>query len=447
MKNIIYKSLLFSSLAGLVISCKPNFKDPKVDKGSVDASRYVALGNSITAGYADGALYYEGQQNSYANILAEQLKLIGGGEFKIPYLPAASIGVGGDGGAPFKLDYSTDCLGVTSLGPVRTATVGDLSVFSSNIYASAGPFNLMGVPGAKAITAIFPGYGNPALGTGNYNPFFTRIASNPATASMLSDAEAQNPTFFTLFLGNNDVLAYALAGGASDFITPTANFNAAIDTLVEHLTKNGAKGVIANIPDVTSIPHFNTIPYNALALTQPLADQLNGLYGPLGVGISFHVGNNAFVIKDASAALGFRQIKSNELLVLTTPLDSIKCHNYGSLVPIPDKYVLTETEIANIQSAVAVFNSKLKAVADAKGLAFVDVNAFMANAKDGIVYNGIDINAQFVKGGAFSLDGIHLTPLGNALLANEFIKSINAKYGSSIPQVDASKYRGVKFPN
>ena len=61
-------------------------------------------------------------------------------------------------------------------------------------------------------------------------------------------------------------------------------------------------------------------------------------------------------------------------------------------------------------------------------------------------YNGINLSTTFVSGGAFSLDGVHLTPIGNALLANEFIKAINTTYGSTLPMVDATKYSGVKFP-
>ena len=114
--------------------------------------------------------------------------------------------------------------------------------------------------------------------------------------------------------------------------------------------------------------------------------------------------------------------------------------------PIPNAYVLTATEITSINNAISAYNTKLKATADAAGLAYADVNSFFKTVKTGIVYNGVGINAQFVAGGAFSLDGIHLTPLGNALLANTFIKAINSKYGSSIPQVDATKYKGVAFP-
>ena len=153
------------------------------------------------------------------------------------------------------------------------------------------------------------------------------------------------------------------------------------------------------------------------------------------------------MIVDASAPGGVRQIKSNEYILLGTPQDSLKCAGWGSSKPLADQYVLNEREVLNLKEAAAAYNAKIKTVAEEKGLAFVDVNAFMANAKKGIVFNGITSSAAFVSGGAFSLDGIHLTPRGNAMLANEFIKAINLTYGSTINLVDITKYNGVAFPN
>jgi hypothetical protein len=270
------------------------------------------------------------------------------------------------------------------------------------------------------------------------------MASHPTNASMLTDAMAQNPTFFSLLIGSDDVMAYAMAGGSSTSITSTTAFNVAIDSIINGLTKNGAKGVIGNIPDLIDLPFFTTIPYNGLTLTQSLADQLNPLYAPLGM--SFSAGDNPFIIADADSTLGRRKIQPDEFLVLTTPLDSIKCYNWGSLTPIPERFCLKKSEIDAIQTAITNYNIKLRTLAQAKGLAFVDVNAFYKKIKSGIVYNGVAINAEFVKGGMFSLDGIQLNPLGNAMLANEFIKAINQTYSSSIQQVDVTKYRGVVFP-
>ena len=93
-----------------------------------------------------------------------------------------------------------------------------------------------------------------------------------------------------------------------------------------------------------------------------------------------------------------------------------------------------------------IFNNKLKSVCQLKNLAYVDAYAFYNSIFTGIVYNGVTVNAQFVKGGAFSLDGTNLNPLGNALLTNECIKAINTQYKSKIPQLNANLYRGVVFP-
>lgn len=445
MKNISFYTIA-TATAVIVGSCKPSLDAPNPSKGGIDPSKYVAIGNSITSGYADNALYYDGQMVSYANLLAEQLKTVGGGDFVQPLVGMSSVGVGSSLNGRYTLGYKTDCKGVTSLAP--NAAAGDVSIFFTSVAAN-GPFNNMGVPGAKAITVVAPGYGNPANGLGKYNPFFYRMTTDPVNASMLSDAVKQNATFFSLFIGNNDVLGYASSGGTSDKITPSAGapgigFDASIDAIVSSMTANGAKGVIANIPDITNLPLFTTVPYNGLVLDAQSAAGLNFVYGPLGM--SFKEGNNAFIIRDSIGPWeGPRQITADEYILLNVPQDSIKCGSYATK-GIPSQYVLTAPEVKKVRDAIAAYNAKLKAVADANGFAFVDVNAFMAKVKTGIVYNGVNITTTFVSGGAFSLDGVHLTPLGNAMLANEFIKAINSKYGSTIPQVNAAKYHGVAFP-
>lgn len=439
------------ALLFMATACKPKFDVPDPEKGEIDASRYVAIGSSMTAGFSDGALYYEAQQNSFAAILAEQLKAIGGGEFTSPAISAASSGISIIPGntmnvaAKFKLGYKTDCKNVTSLSPVRLPATESYAVFSSNVYAS-GPFRNMGVADAKSFHVTYAGYGNPAnAGTGYYNPWFGRMASGNS-ASVLSDAMSQNPTFFTLNLGISDVLSYAMAGGAYDSITAQSRFDAHIDLIVNQLTANGAKGLVMGIPDFTRFPYFTTIPYNGLTLDQTQANSLNSIYNPIGFDTVFVAGSNAFMIFDPSSPIGIRQLVEGERILLSTPLDSVKCFSLGSIVPFPGKYTLTLQEINDIQTAIASYNIKLRAIAQAKGLAYVDVDAFFNTLSTGIVYNGVSVNAQFVKGGGFSLDGLNLNPIGNALLANECIKAINSTYKSGILQVEVTKYRGTVFP-
>jgi hypothetical protein len=448
LKKILNKTLLAASATVLLFSCKPDLAVPAPGKGSLDVSNYVAIGTTIGSGYADNALYYDAQMVTYPKLLAEQFKLVGGGDFKQPLVDATSVGIGSSQTARLVLGRAADCKGSLSLAPLPVAATADYTIFTRSVGID-GPFNNMSVPGAKAVTVLFPGYGNPANGAGNYNPFFTRMAGDPATASILTEAAGQNATFFSLSIGNDDVLGYALSGGAADAITPAsgpagAGFDGSIDAIVDALTANGSKGVIGNVTDITSMPYFTTVPYNGLLLDQANAEALTAAYS--GLGIAFHEGNNGFIIADAAAPGSLRQIQQGELVLLTVPQDSIKCGGWGSMKPIPNQYVLTLDEIALISAATTAYNAKLQSVAQAKGLAYVDVNGFMSSLKAGIIYNGLSVNTQFVSGGAFSLDGVNLTARGNALLANEFIKSINGKYGSSIPQINATGYKGVVFP-
>ncbi len=430
-----YRTIIFLSLVGLLFACKPEIDEFKASAGSADFSNYISVGNSLTAGYADGALYHSAQANSYPSILAQQFKTVGGGEFVQPVVES-EYGV-----LPGKLvlDYSTNCLGETSLGPVPASG-------QAEGYAPVGySVNNLGVPGAKTFHLLAPGYGNPAgVPVGLANPYYARFAS-AADASVIGDAAAHEATFFSLWIGNNDVLGYATSGGIGDTITGQPSFAYFMDNIVGALTANGAKGVIANLPGITGAAFFNVIPYNGLVLTEQIqVDGLNAAYAPLG--ITFNLGQNPFIIADPNAPAGLRQITENEMVLLTTPGDSLRCAGWGSIKPIPDQYTLSENEIANINSAIEGYNATIKTLADTYNLAFVDINSYFGQVESGVTYDGESFSVTYVTGGTFSLDGIHLTQKGYALIANQFITAINGKYGANIPKVSVTDYPGIEFP-
>ena len=83
-KNIKYYAAI--AAFGLIASCKPTINiDEPASNTQVDFSKYIAIGNSLTAGYSNGGLYLSGQQNSFPNFIAEKMKRFGGGEFITPY--------------------------------------------------------------------------------------------------------------------------------------------------------------------------------------------------------------------------------------------------------------------------------------------------------------------------------------------------------------------------
>ena len=204
MKNLS-KIFIASSLVVLA-SCEPDFDEPIEDivvtSGDANFSKYIALGNSLTSGFSDNALFISGQQNSYPNMLANQFAMAGGGAFAQPLMPddiGGFTNLGVDGRLTLQLVEG-------SLSPVPTPAQSPLTP------ASGGPFGNMGVPGAKSYHLIAPGYGNPSGIGSTANPYFVRFASSPTT-TVLADAAGQQPSFFTLWIGNNDVLSYASSGG------------------------------------------------------------------------------------------------------------------------------------------------------------------------------------------------------------------------------------------
>ena len=498
-----FKWLLLVSLT--FVACTSDVEDEVVQElpvtaGSADFSTYVALGNSLTAGYSDGALFRAGQENAFPNLLSQQFALAGGGEFKTPFTNDNFGGLllGGNLIAGPRLIFN-GAAPVSLPGAVPSTEIG---------IPLAGPFNNMGVPGAKSYHLLAPGYGNIAGLPLTANPYFVRFRSS-ATTSVIADAMAQNPTFFSLWIGNNDILGYALTGGdGTDPITSEAIFTQAYTGLINTLTSAGAKGVVANIPDVKTIPHFKVVPFNALDSANPAFGPqiatLNATLAPLNQAFAFlgvperaivfnANGKSPLVVHDEtltnlSAQLSAvlqgggvpaatamllanqfgqsRQATANDLFVLpaSSIIGQLNTQYFAALVaqgvpqatagqlavngvtyPLQDKWVLLPSEQADLATATALFNGIIKTAATSKGLAFVDANAILIEVANGVNFDNYSLNASFVSGGAFSLDGVHLTARGNAYIANKFLQSINGTYGSTFRMYKAVDYQ-ISYP-
>ena len=474
-----------------------------VSNGTANFSKYVALGNSLTSGYRDGALYLDGQNESYPSMIAKSMARAGGSQtFNQPLMEDNNGGLllPTPGGNVQIADTKLYLKEFVSGSPVLDKANGNVAknVFK-NIYTSSTPFQNLGVPGAKSFHLVYSGYGNPAgIATKTANPYYARFASTP-TATVVGDAMAQSPTFFSLWIGNNDTLGYATSGGDAtlDQITPTATFNAAYGAIVTTLTSKGAKGVVANLPYVTSIPFFTTVPYNPVPGAKVAANindlttlytKLKGALAYLGVtdrivAMPSATGANRVLMKDESltdlsaqltavftasgmpaaqaAAFGqiygqVRQSRPTDLILLSSSSvigtanasapSSINV--YGITYPLEDRHVLIPSEVTEINTTIDAYNATIKSLATSKGLAFVDANSKMKDLsrQSGIQFDGVKYTASFIKGGTFSLDGVHLTGRGYALIANEFIKAINNTYKSTLPQVNVNSYSGVTFP-
>ncbi len=428
-------------IAGLlfITSCKPDIKTPQAKHSTADFSRYISLGNSLTAGYADGGLYLQGQLNSYPSIIAKQMQTVGGGVFNQPLFSSAQANGSGYlqltgivNGAPVITPVTTN-LAIRGVLPVPG--FGNVTLYTKY----TGDIENYGVPGIKLLQITY-------APLGNLNGYYERLLPNDAptnTTPYLNFVMAKPFTFFSNWLGNNDALLYATSGGAGDVLTDETTFAQLYNLLIGTLTANGAKGVVATVPDVTSIPYFNTVTVGAIvAGVQKANPAVQGIY------INALVSGTTYAPRLATA---------NDLIVLTFPTSMIGTPvstPYGNLpygltplTPVDNQYVLDANEVTLTRAHVISFNNTIKSVAASKGLAVFDAFTFLNDIKqNGLVVDGIDLNSNFVTGGIFSLDGVHLTPRGYAIVANGFINAINAKYGSNIPLANVADYHGILFP-
>ncbi len=469
-KTLTFNAAALATLGLALGSCQPNIEDnhPAATAGAADFTSYVAVGNSLTSGYADGGLYNAGIRVSYPAILAQQFAKTerGPANFVQPLFDESKK----DGSGYLKLVNSFPTTGPNAGATVAAPTqptpanmfLGEQLAVNFPIvslpggnqlaaYTGSQPDNL-GVPGISVLSSVSALTGGLAP-FGYINPFFERLlpASERFTKDYVTYIGQKNATFFTCWLGSNDVLTYAtngatnapdpVSGTVNPFgdLTDTTRFGAGYRAILRTMTRNGTvKGAAANIPNVTNIPYFTTVTVGAVAASFKAIN-------PASPGV---------FIQTSSATAPVRLATSADLLTLTAQgyIAAVVAAGGtapGSLPtsPLPNKYVLDASEVSAVTARTTQLNVIIAKTARQYKVALADMSAYFTNlAAQGVVTDGVSNSATFATGNLFSLDGVHPTPRGYALIANEWIRNINAYYGATIPTVAPNDYRGVLFP-
>jgi hypothetical protein len=433
MKLRFLPQIVFGITAILFISCKPHHEG-QPSPGNTDFTRYISVGNSLTAGQADGGLYLEGQRNSYPEILAKQLKSVGGGDFFSPFFSTDQENGSGylalDGfnnNQPHIVQVST------KLAVRGQATVPDRGRLLTKYQ---GPLNNYGVAGIRLSDITDANYGN-------LNEFFERLlpVEAPANTKSYLDFITEKPfTFFTCWIGNNDVLLYAARGGTKeDFPTDKAKFTELYTNLVTKLTAGGAKGVVATIPDVTKTAFLTTFTVSSLLKEiQKTNPQVKDLYiQTADLSVRAATAEDFFILPFGSSGL----------LGVKNPAG--QPYGLDPSNPIEARFVLDKGEISIVKDYTESYNTTIRSLAQTKNLALYDAAAVFNDIADadGVTENGVKFTNTFLTGNLFGLDGIHLTPRGYAHVSNGLIRVINQKYGAKIPLTDVSAYRAIKTLN
>lgn len=436
-KKLIPFVLLSFSL--LFFSCEDynSHPLPSVSTGSANFTKYVAVGNSLTAGYENGALYQEAQKYSFPNLIARQLHIK---DFEQPLVSSPGIG------NRLEVSNFTD-FSITANTKTGTPLNTDLS----------RPYDNLGIPGAVLVD-----YSNDNdqgqlkeratnQNRADYNPFYQLVMRTELEkqAPNINDlVTALNPTFITFWLGNNDALDYVLDGGAGRNFLPPATFQALYQRAAQLLSATNANVAFLNIPNVTDIPFvFQT---NAQMMQEGKLKLVNGQYK-----LVTPQGDMSIYIKTEDTT---RVMMQNDFLLLTAQQYLAQALAPGGNPPvlpqyaIPSKYVLDgpaggqpgSSELEKIVAAITQYNAAINSVVQSNPQKFMLVNinnffnriitSYQTKGYGYIDASGDSLNP--VVGSIFGLDGIHPTNKGYALVANDIINAINQKYNAKIPEVD-----------
>lgn len=372
---------------------------------------YVALGNSITAGYQSGGINDSTQRQSYARLLAGAM----GTQYHY-----ASLNM--PGCVPPVANFLTQA---------RVTTGAPPGVPAQTCYLRAGSsitdvLNNVAVPGATS-------YDPNAATTAASNALTTFILGGKTQVSRALDA---HPTFATIWIGNNDVLN---AGGSGILVntpalgqlgilsTPTI-FASNYDAMIKQLTDSapGIKGVLIGVVQVAGIPLLSA---GDTIFKAPAAQRaaMNAIAGtPVAVDPNCSGSTSLVNVPSLLAAVRAGQHPA-----------VISCAKGTYPAPVGDIFVLDPAEQQTLGGVITAYNAYIAAKAASIGFAYLDPNPILGAQR---ATNAIPRFPDFTSGTApfgslISLDGVHPRGAAHVLIANALIDVINTQYGTTLSHV------------
>lgn len=447
---------LVSLLPGVVLSallsgCAPGQDEPGPSAGRLDPRRYVAVGDTYTAGFSDGGLRRQSQEYSFPNLLARQLP--GGAEFTQPlfgegrgtdYLELVELASTGlpvtrlvpGAGVRARIAYTNGC------GRADEALLLDRSA-----TAGAGLPQNLGVPGLLLTQIENASYGAETTASTQpapFNPYFERMLTGVSAISYrraVTKASA-NATFFTYFAGLDDYLQYVRGGGECPLLptsstvvnsTLTQPLNRNASNLLDTLAAGGRPGIVALLPDLNYFP----------VLRQGKADSLQA-----ALRVSRNQPDLTLWIQDSRTKIA-RQLVPKRDFVLPGGLARLgvpenvggvdRPYGLDALNPLRNADVLDRDEYNRLDASLDAHNIQLEAIAKRLKVPVLNVGSELFYAVDNyLAIGGVVYSPVPVRGNVFSLDGYSLTARGNGLLANAFLRALNRNYAATLPLVDVN---------
>jgi len=310
-------------------------------------------------------------------------------------------------------------------GELALVDVATLSC-APNVAGVSLPTANVALNGARARDVLFTTPQN-ILDLGNRLQY-SRVL--PPNMTQLDAMEAQNPKLVSVELGSNEVLSaqsgVALVGAPPLPVENPATFASQYHQILDRIESAGVKHVLlVGLPtNLFSVPAFRSgaeIAANAALLFVAFNVAVQPDCGTTAAQNQIYVTIKlSTAIRDGLAAKALGQ-----------PPVSFSCAGSG---PTTVDFVLNQAEQAIIGAVVAQMNAVIQGEAQARGFAFMSLDALYSAPGVRTPLNAVALFTTAQPFGPFmSLDGLHPNAAGQALLAAAAAEALNAKYDLGIP--------------
>jgi lysophospholipase L1-like esterase len=360
-------------------------------------SNYVAIGTSLSMGWASDGVVGSSQRNAWPKQLAEQAHVA----FTIPE-------IGEPGCQP--------PLAAPLLSFKRTDgnSAGSSTVCAANVAGITLPTHDLAVENASAAEAL---NATPATATQGRGPVTSRVL--PAGMTQITAMRSLHPTFVSVEFGGNELLPAQvglLYPGVT--FTPFATFRSNYSQIIDNVKATGAKALLVSIrTDLRNFPTIRTGP--------EIASQR-----------SKFAAYNVTVNADCDASENFIFVRGK---VPTAIVTGITRAGYGlgpydlSCADVPGSvdYILTPGDIAFLNSLAEQMSDEIESKARENGYAFFPLGALYNTSKEDVPFDLTEyMRSDKPYGELISLDGVHPSATGQSVFARAARRAIQKTYGN-----------------
>lgn len=360
-------------------------------------SNYVAIGTSLSMGWADDGVYAVSQSTSWPKQLADHT----GADFTVPSIdfPGCQPPLA----AP-----------IIAFKRIDGSSAAHSNVCAPNVAGVTLPTHNLAVENATAGEGLNATSATASQGRG---PVTSRVL--PAGMTQITAMASLHPTFVSVEFGGNELLpaqAGILIPGVT--FTPLATFKSNYAQIIDGVKATGAKAVLVTIrTDLRDFPTIRTGP--------EIASQRSAF-------AAYNVSVNA----DCDASENFIFVRGTVPTAIITGLTragmGLGPHNLSCAdVPGTLDFILTPTDIAFLNNLGGQMSDEIESRAGENGYASFSLGALYDKSKEDVPFElETFLKSAAPYGELISLDGVHPSEKGAAVLARAARHAIQRTYGS-----------------